>query len=226
MDELLLFLEKYEFWIYAILGVGAIIYIQRLLSAWNDWRNTLFGLERESAQRKLSAALTVLVLLALLVLSEFVVVSFVIPSVPEQVVLATPTLDLLSSPTATLPFAVQATVTPSAQAGTPVPLQEGCREGVIEWKSPRPGESISATIELKGTVNVPNLGFYKYEFALAGSDTWTTIAAGNQPLIDAFIGTWNTTNLVSGDYQLRLVVADNENNLFPACTLQVRVVSP
>lgn len=226
MDELLRFLQKYEAWIYAIIGLGALVYIQRLFHAWNDWRNTLFGLERESAQRRLSAALTVLVLLALLVLSEFLIVSFVIPSLPQQSTLATPTLDLLATATATLPPVQETTPTASSINATVAPLTEGCTAGVIEWTSPRPGEAVSAAIELKGTVNVPNLGFYKYEYASAGSDTWTTIAAGNQPLVNALIGAWNTTQLVPGDYLLRLVVTDNQNNLFPACVVHIRIVSP
>jgi hypothetical protein len=225
MDELLRFLQKYEVWIYVVLGAGALVYIQRLVLAWNEWRNTLFGLERESAQRKLSAALTILILLALLVLSEFFIVSFVVPSIPQSSPLATPTLDLLATATATLPPYQEGTPTVSALQVTAAPLSEGCIVGVIEWSAPRPGETISATIELIGTVNVPNLGFFKYEYAPLGSDDWTTIAAGNQPLSNGFIGTWNTTQLVPGDYRLRLVVADNQNEFFPACVVQVRVVS-
>jgi hypothetical protein len=37
---------------------------------------------------------------------------------------------------------------------------------------------LKASIELTGTVNIPNFGFYKYEVAPAGSDTWATISAG------------------------------------------------
>ncbi len=225
MDELLRFLQKYEVWIYVVLGIGALVYIQKLVQSWNEWRSTVFGLEREAAQRKLSAALTILVLMALLVLSEFFIVSFVVPSIPQQSTLATPTLDLLATSTATLPPQAGATPTGQSPQTTAAPLIEGCTPGVIEWTAPRPGESVSQTIELKGTVNVPNLGFFKYEYAPVGSDDWVTIAAGNQPLIDGFIGTWNTTQLVPGDYRLRLVVVDNQNQFFPACVVQVRVAN-
>ena len=226
MDELLRFLQKYEIWIYIILGIGSLVYIQRMLVSWNEWRNTLFGLERESAQRKLSTSLTILVLMALLIISEFMIVSFVIPSMPQPSMLPTPTLDILATPTATLPT-TSGTPTPEGiQQPTLAPSSVGCTPGVIEWAAPKAGETISASIELSGTINVPNLGFYKYEYAPVGSDTWTTIAAGNNPLINGYIGTWNTTPLVPGDYQLRLVVADNQNNLFPACVVQVRIVSP
>jgi hypothetical protein len=225
MDELLRFLEKYEIWVYVILGIAAIFYIQRLFLAWRDWRDSVFGLEKESAQRKLTAALTILVLLALFVIGEFFVVSFVVPATP-QIAIATPTLDLLATVTVTLPSANQlVTPTGSDISATQAPLSEGCVKGQIEWTAPLPGATVSSSVELRGTVNVPNLGFFKYEYSEPGSDAWITIAAGNQPLINAIIGYWNTSQLASGDYKLRLVVADNQNKLFPACVVQIRIVN-
>jgi len=226
MDELLGFLEKYEVWIYVLLGITAVFYLQRLIQAWSVQRNSVFGLEKESARRRLAAALTVLILLALLIFGEFFIVSFIAPSYSKATILSTPTLDLLATPTATLPPGSDQTPTVSNLEVTQAPLTEGCISGQIEWISPRPGDTISATVELKGTVNVPNLGFYKYEFSQPGSDTWTTIAAGNKPMVNGSIGFWNTSQLGAGDYRLRLVVADNQNKLFPACVVQVRIVSP
>jgi hypothetical protein len=82
------------------------------------------------------------------------------------------------------------------------------------------------TVELLGTVNIPNLGFYKYEFSEPGSDVWSTIAADNVAKVNGTIGYWNTGQLTPGDYLLRLVVVDNQNNPFPACVIAVRVVAP
>ena len=97
---------------------------------------------------------------------------------------------------------------------------------MIEWQVPKANEALSATVELKGVVNVPNLGFYKYEFSQPGTNQWTTIAAGNTPLVSGTIGYWNTSQLPAGDYLLRLVVADNQNQLFPACIVSVRITKP
>jgi hypothetical protein len=225
MDELLHFLEKYEIWIYVILGIAGIFYIRRLFLTWRDWRDSVFGLEKENAQRKLTSTLTILVLLALFVIGEFFVVSFIVPSTP-QIAISTPTLDLLATVTATLPSTNGlATPTVSDVSAAQAPLSEGCVKGQIEWTAPLPGVTVSSSVELKGTVNVPNLGFFKYEYSEPGSDTWITIAAGNQPLINATIGYWNTSQLASGDYKLRLVVADNQNKLFPACIVQIRIVN-
>jgi hypothetical protein len=230
MEEVLPYLQKYEGWIYGLLGIVALIYFQKLVVAWKDWQGTYFGLEREIAQRRFSTALTILLLLVLFVLMEFVIVSFVMPNYPQSLSLPTATLDLLATPTATLPALIAGAnaidtveVIPTASA---LPIQEGCIAGQIEWADPKPGQEISETIELKGTVNVPNLGFYKYQYAIPGEDVWTDIAAGNQPKVDGQIGFWNTSQLNPGDYQLRLVVYDNQNQPFPACVIPVRVNRP
>jgi hypothetical protein len=229
MEDLLPYLQKYEVWVYAILGAIGFHYFLKLIGAWKDWQGTVFGLEREIGQRRFTTSLTVLLLLVALVFMEFVIVSFVAPSYPQSVNLPTPTMDLLATPTMTIPMVVDAVQT-VALVETPtvniLVLQEGCIPGQIEWDFPEPGQEISETVELKGTVNVPNLGFYKYEFSNPGDDVWVTIAAGNQPKVDGVIGFWNTSQLVTGDYLLRLVVSDNQNQLFPACVIPVRVRMP
>lgn len=231
MDVVLRFLQDNELWIYLMVGLAALLALRWMLKAWGEWRASVFGLERDIVQRKLAARLTILVLLGLLVLFEFLVVSFIIPAYPAMLALPTPTLDLLATATTTLaPASLPSASTPTTEgallATMPAPASEGCTPGQIEWIVPAAGDTIRETIELKGTVNVPNLGFYKYEFSQPGSDTWTTIAAGNRPLVDGTIGFWNTAQLATGDYLLRLVVVDNQNELFPACVVSVRVVNP
>lgn len=230
MEALLPFLRQYEVWIYVILGGIAIIYFQKLISAWKEWQSTVFGLERENAQRRFSTSLTILLLLVVFLVVEFVIVSFVSPSYPQVASLPTPTLDLLATPTITLPVLVEGvqvasteeTVTPTQ---TVLVYEEGCIPGQIEWIDPEPGETVSATIELRGTVNIPNLGYYKYEYSQPGEDLWFPIAAGNQPKVEGQIGFWDTSQRESGDYLLRLVVMDNEENAFPACIVPVRVLN-
>lgn len=231
MEALLPFLEKYETWIYVLLGVVAFVYFRKTVSAWQQWQSTLFGLEREIAQRRFTTVLTILILLVLFVVVEFVIVSFVAPSYPQVASLPTATLDVLATPTVTLPVmvnAAKAEATQDTSLGLATqPVLEGCIPGQIEWIFPKSGDTISATVELKGTVNVPNLGYYKYEYTQPGDEeNWTQVAAGNQPKVNGQIGFWNTSQLDQGDYLLRLVVLDNQNNIFPACKIAVRVVKP
>ena len=231
MEVILPYLKNYEVWIYCLLGLIALVYLQKLIVAWKDWQGTVFGLEQEVAQRRFSTALTILLLLVAFVLLEFLIVSFVAPSYPQNLALPTATLDLLATPTITIVARVDATTAAVTQEVTSSltvqpPQQEGCIPGQIEWLAPKPGQEIRQTIELKGTVNVPNLGFYKYQYSKPEEDVWTDIAAGNQPKLDGQIGFWNTSQLVPGDYLLRLVVLDNQNQPFPACVIPVRVMQP
>lgn len=225
MEDLLRFLETYEVWIYLILGGVGIFSFRKLVISWQDWRTAIFGLERENAQRKVSASLSIVILLALFAVGEFILVSFVSPVYPKSV-LATPTLDLLATATVTLP----ADMTPEAEEQSDVPTPEagaaqGCIPGQVEWLSPVDGDEISESVDLQATVNVDNLGFFKYEFSQPGNTVWTTIAAGNERVFETVLGTWNVEQLTPGDYLLRLVVTDNQNQVMPACQIAIRIVA-
>jgi hypothetical protein len=69
------------------------------------------------------------------------------------------------------------------------------------------------------------MGFYKYEYRLKGREEWIPIAAGNKVVIESALGgNWNTEQLQPGLYELRIVVSDNQNNLFQPCVIEVKVV--
>jgi len=227
MYELLKFLQKYEIWGYILIGGVGLIYLQKFMAAWTELRSSIFGLERESDQRKLTAAVTMLILLLLLGSFEFFLVSFVAPAIPIQVAVRTPTIDFLATPTTTLEVPIE---TPYAQATASAIAEEsktqGCVPGQIEWTDPVAGDEIQGTVELKGYVNIANLGFYKYQYAPTGTESWQTIAAGNQIRNNDIIGSWNTSQISPGWYLLRLVVSDSQNTELPACSVEVRIVSP
>lgn len=223
MGELVRFLVAYEFWIYALLALTGGIYLRKLVQAWQEWRSALFGLERAGAQTRLLMAVTVMVLVGVAAGAELFMVSFVAPAYPMTEMIPTPTLDLMTTSTATLaPGVVAPLIVPTIADD----ISAGCIPGVLDWSVPMAGEQISGTVELAGTVNVPNLGFYKYEFSSPGQDNWQTIAAGNTKKVEeALGGVWNTESLIPGDYLLRLVVTDNENTATLPCIIPVRVVA-
>ena len=227
MEDFLRFLNRYEIWIYGVLGVLFLLYFRKLLIALQAWQSSVFGLEKESAQRKLSAAVTVVGLIGLMILSEFFLITFVVPSYPQSLLLATPTLDILATPTATINVLDAQSITDAGMSAVRVAEgEDGCIVGQLEWTAPLDGEEVSGGVTLEGIVNVPTMGFYKYEYSTAGSDEWVTIAAGNVGNAEAQeLGTWNTGQLVPGDYVLRLIVTDSLNNTLPPCSIQVRVVS-
>lgn len=222
MSSILRFLEKFEVVIYLAAGLIILVSARKTYLSWREWSSSIFGLEKEHSQQKFNSALTVLVFSVLLVIGLFVVNTFVTPAVPGVQQLATPTIDLTQQPPTITP-APTIVITGEGLIPTITSyFSRGCIPDQIDWTDPQNGDTINGRVELKGTVNVENLGFYKYEYSPSGSDTWTTIAAGNARIVNEPLGgAWDTRALVPGEYELRLVVNDNQNNPLPACVIQV-----
>jgi hypothetical protein len=231
MEEALGFFRAFETWIYLLLGLWGLITIRKFLLAWQELRGATFGLERESAQARLNQSASILVLILTMIVTEFIVVSFIAPSMSFPIVLPTSTLDLLATPESTLPpDALQGEATLSADA-TLQPedlsaISSGCIAGQVQITIPQNGEELRGVIPVVGTANIPNFGFYKFEIKRPDETTWLTIQAGNAPVNEGKLGDWDTSRLSPGDYQLALVVVDNQAKSSTPCVVQVRVSSP
>jgi hypothetical protein len=230
MNEALGYFRTYEPWIYASLSIWAFWQFWKFGLAWQALRNAAFGLEREQYQARLNAAASWLVIILFMVVTEFVLVSFVIPTIPEANPLPTPTLDLLATPTTTLPPPTNNSSTPGAAATLPplISAIEGssCISETVNITSPIDGEQVKDVVTLKGTANLPNFGFYKYEVARPGDLAWLSLNAGRERVINNKLGDWDTTTVPPGDYVLRLVVTDNAGVAQPPCIIRVRVLAP
>lgn len=222
MADFLKFISTYEALIYIVLAIGALFSFRWLYRSWNEWRVAVFSLEREFSSRRLSRSALISALIVVMFCVEFFAASFVIPGLPADFFLTTPTLDLISTPTGTLSPELLTQIANQPQVAQP--NAAGCTPGQIELSFPEAGDEIRGVIELTGTVNIPNFGFYKYEVAPNGSDTWATIAAGRTAVNQGSLGRWDTTALTPGDYQLRLVVVDNQGTVLTACVVPVQVV--
>ncbi len=228
MDEVLRFFNTYEAIIYLGLGVLAIWEIRSFVLAWEEVRGAAFGLERESAQGRLNRAAILLVLVLFMAISEFSLVSFVVPGVPSALPLLTPTLDLLATPTSTLPpLVVEAGGTPGtgtpAPTAVPTPAGKGCIPGKLIFTIPKNGEQVTGKVSISGTVDFPNLGFYKYEVQYPGENIWLPLQAGREIKKEAELGIWDTSLLTPGDYKLRLIATDNAGQTIGDCEIQIRV---
>jgi len=224
MSELYRFLASYEALIYILLAIGGLFSFRWLWNSWREWQGAVYKLEREFSMRRVGQSAAASILIVLLFCIEFFIASFVIPGLPADVFLSTPTIDLLATPTGTLSPEM---MTQFASRPTPPPGLDsvGCVPDQVMLTSPEPGQEVQGTVDLVGTVNIPSFGFYKYEVAPQGSDTWATISAGREVVINGTIGRWDTTALTPGDYQLRLVVTDNEGNPLSPCIVPVRVMA-
>jgi len=219
-------LANYEPLIYIALAIGGLFAFRRMWRSWREWRDSVYGLEREFALRRLGQATAAALLVLALVFAEFFIATFIEPSLPASDILATPTLDLLLTPAGTLSpeQATQAALSPVTQS---VPIgMSGCvpEEKMITF--PQPGDEVQGTVDIIGTANVPNFGFYKYEVAPRGTQNWATISADREAKVDKSLGQWNTTSLTNGDYFLRLVIVDNVGTSLEPCVIAVRVVNP
>jgi hypothetical protein len=105
-------------------------------------------------------------------------------------------------------------------------IESNCIAGVLEISSPKQGEEVSGVVEVKGSVNTPNIGSYRYEYSTLGEPNWQVIAAGSGVILDGSLGYWYTTDLTPGDYLLRLVALDNQGTESSACVLVVKVTAP
>jgi len=218
-------LDTYEPLIYISLAILGLFVFRRMWVAWREWRDSVYTLEREFALWRLGRVTALGFLVLGLFFVEFYIATFIAPSLPASDLLTTPTLDLLASPQSTLvPVdSTQAVLPPLTQ-----PVQNGmsgCVADQIMITSPKSGEEVRAVVDLIGTADVPNFGFYKYEIAPVGTQNWATVSAEREPKKDALLGKWNTLSLGNGDYFLRLVITDNVGNSLEPCVIAVRVLN-
>jgi len=233
MDEALRFFRTYETWIYVILGLGALLNFRRFARAWQELRSTVYGLEREQAQDRLNQSAGILTLLIIVTIAEFVAVSFIVPLRPQANPLLTPTIDLLATATITLPPSEPSGEVMEEGGATPTPaptpdLRQGvCAANQVEITSPEPGERISGKVQILGSANVTNFGFYKLEIAQIQSVNWRTIQAGRDLKTDeALVDSWDTSTLQAGDYILRLVVTQSDETILPDCRVPITILPP
>jgi hypothetical protein len=217
-------LATYEPLIYIALAIGGLFVFRRMYLSWREWRNAVYGLEREFALQRLGQATALGALVLLLLFAEFYVATFVVPSLPALDAVITPTLDLNAAPaTLSAEDATQAALFPVTE---PVPSgMSGCVAEQIMITEPGSGTEIRGTVVITGTADVPNFGFFKYEFAPAGTTNWATISAGASPVREGELGRWDTTALANGDYFLQLVIIDNVGVTLEPCVIAVRVVN-
>ena len=225
MNEILSYLKDLEYLIYIVLGSLAVWQLRKFYLAWEEMRAAAFGLEKESAQLRLNQSAALLVVLLFLGIAEFGLVSFIIPAMPGVNPLPTSTVDLLATPTTTLPAesnledATPTILPPLGTAEIPV----GCIANEVMITYPETNSTVSGIVEVEGTVNIPDFGFYKFEISPADTDSWLTIQAGDTPKNNEVLGFWDTGQLETGNYFLRLVVVDNAGIQLEPCAVYLYV---
>jgi hypothetical protein len=226
MTIILKFFNNYAILIYLLLVIGLIFSIRGLARSRHEMRGSLFGLERETAHRHISQAVAGLTLVILFGVAEMILNVFLASTMPAYSLLVTPTLNPLMTTTGIIPPDLLATLSVNSSLSTSIPQITGCIPGQIMITVPKPASIIKGQVELVGTADIPNFGFYKFEFSPMGSDVWSTIGADRKIIHESPLGSWNTSQITPGDYNLRLVVTDNQGNSYPPCIVPLRVAAP
>ena len=149
----------------------------------------------------------------------FIVTTFVTPLLPRVEVMPTPTVALATAQPIALNLGQGESGTPTME----VTGNQNCVSGSLELTQPQNGSELSGTITLKGVINVPDFGFYKYEYSQPGNSNWMIIAASGSLDPEGTLGLWDTSLLTPGDYLLRLVVTDNRSNVIGLCVIGVKL---
>ncbi len=237
MEYVIKFLADFEVPIYLILGIVAVVYLRRIVISLEEKRTAIFGLEREAAQRKVTAAASILVLVGLMTVMEFVVATFLAGELAQAPTFATSTIEVLTTPTTTLSGSIPSTTLSGLipTDATPTPtiypqaqiegIDSQCVNDILEIDSPEHEAEVKGVVEIIGSVNTPSLGSYRYDFSTMGEPKWQTIAAGSGVHIDENLGNWYTSDLAPGPYMLRLVALDNEGSETSTCVIVVNVTA-
>jgi hypothetical protein len=223
MQEIFRFIGAYQGFLYLLLLLAGLYSLRWLWKAWKEWREAYFSLEREIAMRRLAQSVAATTLILILLCGVFSVAIFVVPGLPAGMLVATPTLDLLATPSGALVTRPNQAALIGTTPVTPVTGSQGCVPGQLEITSPKPGDEISGTITLVGTVNLPNFGWYKYEVTLRGTENWISISAQSIAKKNEDLGILNTAMFTPGDYLLRVVVLDNDTQVIGTCIITIRI---
>jgi LysM repeat protein len=109
--------------------------------------------------------------------------------------------------------------TPSPVPPKPYPTTPGCEHVTL----PRPGARLSGVFHTKGTAVIENFWYYKLEYRADGLDNWHYIAGKHDPVVDGYLGSFDTRGLPDGTYFLRLVIVDRTGNYPPPCEMVVHI---
>ncbi len=225
MEEFLVFIKEQSIWIYLSLGLAGLIYLRLTINRLQEYRRAFFNIEREQAREELVRAAIMSGLTLAGIAATFLISYLKIPMLPILInPTAVPTVSLLTP----MSESEIGAATPMANV-TPISNDEfdniGCQNPDATILFPEDGSSISGVIEVRGTANISNFAFYKFEFMpVTPGAVWRAVSAGTGPIVEATLGTWDTSLVDPGEYAFRLVVTDTEGNAPFPCVIRIKVL--
>lgn len=239
MTTLVQFLVRVELVVYALAAIFVFFSIRGLVMARQVQRIAVFGLEREAAQQRMSRSVATILALALLSGGVYIIAHIVAPNMSETVIEPTPTpfVFVTQVPTPTEARLLYPTITPTpglppgAVVGTPPPSPaasvNGCEIDGARMTEPMPGQAVSGQVTVMGQTNI--LNFAQYKFEIKGPSTngaWVVVGTFNILVVDGYLGTWDSTSLIPGNYILRLVISRLDGTFPTPCEVPIVVGNP
>lgn len=108
---------------------------------------------------------------------------------------------------------------PTPEPPKPQPPKPGCEHLIL----PRAGAKLSGVVHAKGTTVIENFWYYKLEYRADGLDNWHYITGKHDPVVDGYLGSFDTRIVPDGTYFFRLVIVDRTGNYPPPCEIVVYI---
>lgn len=236
-------------WLYIGLGLVALFFVRLMWQARRDQYRSIFTLERESAQARMSRAFFgLMVVLGMLVGVYYL--SLITPTlVPASQVTPTPTQIIGLPPTPTSPpllptFTVTPTpeppptfiagndviIPPTATATPSAPVapanssgqRPACANANSVITQPGNGARVDGIVQVAGRAMLDDFSYYKLEYRLPGGE-WAWIESYFNPVPSGALGLWNSDTVPPGNYEFRVVVVDSIGNYPEPCTIRLIV---
>lgn len=240
MTILVKLVADYALWLYLTLVLVALLFVRAYLVARRDKENAIFTLERETAGGRMGQALMGLLVALVLVGGVMYTSQVLVEEVPLPQVTPTATVlvvlppsptppPLLPTPTTTATPLPRPTLAPLATDTPPPPppaaVPADCPNPAVRISEPADAVQVSGVINIIGSANIDDFGYYKFEFRGTEYGDWTFIQSFDQPINGGILGAWDTRSVPSGDYEFRLVVVDSTGNYPAPCAVKLTVVN-
>lgn len=234
MIPLLQFVASIEYVLYGLAGIGVFFSIRRYVLARRVQRVAIFGLEREDASNRARGAVNTIAILIGGCIVVYILAHILTPimvSAPTESE-ATPVTFIDVEPTPTTSILLFPTVTPTLVLGAPESAQietgevvtNGCEIFGSTIVSPAPGDVVSGQVLVEGQANVLNFASYKFEVkGPSTDDQWVVVATYTTPQAEGALGTFDSTSLLPGSYELRLITFLVDGSNITPCIVPITI---
>jgi hypothetical protein len=235
MTTLVSLVSEYYIWLIGACVLGILFYIGRAIAAHREKSRAIFTLEKETAASTRLRSIGMVFVLLILGGAIYFTATYLEPNLDlETENETTPTVLLQPTPTPTpgtptatpLPVPTRTPRPTQTPETTPTPTPKpvilpDCPNPQARLTNPTVNAVLKGVVEIRGSANIDNFGYYKFEFRSEGASEWSFIQDFKEPVADGILGSWNTAGLPAGTYTFRLVVVDKTGNYPEPCEVDV-----